>query len=133
MCAPGVASFSNGPTTRDWAISAAKYSSTTSGCSLVEIIFLRADLSEDEGLLKPSLKPWDIPEIKKWTKAVLGCSHKLFCHCVRSSGVVMAVASGGTKTVSEIPDKWVVQSLIQVVYDNKLASVPINGGLSSLR
>ena len=45
----------------------------------------------------------------------------------------MAVASGGTKTVSEIPDKWVIQSLIQVVYDNKLASVPINGGLSSLR
>ena len=132
MCALGVASFMNGLATRDWAISAAKYSSTTSGCSFAKIIFLRTDLSEDEGLLKPSLKPWDIPEIKKWTKGVLGCSDRLFCHCVRSIGL-MTVASGGTKTVSEIPDKWVVQSLIQVVYDNELASVPINGALSFLR
>ena len=127
------ASFSNGLATQDWAISAAKYSSTTDLYSFAEIIFLWADLSKDERLLKPSLKPWDIPGIKKWTKAVLGCSDGLFCHCVRSSGVVMAVASGGTKTVSDIPDKWVVQSLIQVVYDNELVSVPINGALSSLR
>ena len=32
----------------------------------------------------------------------------------------MAAASGGIKILSEIPVKWVVQSLIQVVYDNKL-------------
>ena len=45
----------------------------------------------------------------------------------------MVAASGGTKTLSKIPDKWVVQSLIQVVYDNELTSEPIEGALSSLR
>ena len=45
----------------------------------------------------------------------------------------MTAASGGTKILSEIPDKWVVQSLVQVVYDNKLTSEPIEGALSSLR
>ena len=48
---------------RDWVISAAKYSSTTSGCLVADMRFLRADLSEDVGLLKPSRKPWDMPEI----------------------------------------------------------------------
>ena len=39
MSAMGVASFLNEQATRDWAISAAMYSSTTSGCSFAEIIF----------------------------------------------------------------------------------------------
>ena len=40
-----------------------KYSSTTSGCLILEMRFLDAGLSEDVGFLKPSQKPWDMSKI----------------------------------------------------------------------
>ena len=45
----------------------------------------------------------------------------------------MAMASGATKMLPEIPVKRAVQSLIQVVYNDKPASGPVEGASSSFR
>ena len=115
MWASGIAVFLNGPTVWDLANSSAKYLSTTSGCRVAELRFLRADLRKDDGLLKLSLKPWDIPAVKKWTKALLGWLHRALCHCIWTNGVMMAVASDGTWMLVGTPVKWAVQLLIHVV------------------
>ena len=104
----GTVDLMNGPTTRCCAISAVRYSSTTSGCCNAPSKFFRADLSITGSWLNPIRKPWFKPEIKKVTSSLLGYSISRACHPLILSGVVTVAATEGTTTVSESPTKCLV-------------------------
>ena len=104
----GTVDLMNGPATRCCAISAVRYSSTTSGCCNAPSKFFRADLSITGSWLNPIRKPWVKPEIKKVTSSLLGYSISRACHPWILSGVVTVAATEGTMTVSESPTKCLV-------------------------
>ena len=77
-----------GPATLPWQHSSAKYSSTTSGFSLTEGMFVVADgristLRPSKLILKPSLIPLTRYDLKHWS----GLADRALSHCLHHRGV----------------------------------------------
>ena len=77
----------------------------TFGCSAADVRFLRADLSRVKSLLKPNLKPLEMPEIKNLPRELFGCPDRYLFHCVVTKGVVMFAASVGTLILTGVPSR----------------------------
>ena len=98
----------NGLAMQCCAISAVRYSSTTSGCCNEPSKFFHLDLNISGSRLNPIQKPWVRSGIMKVTSSLLGYSISRTCHPLILSGVVIVAATEGTMTVSESPAKYLV-------------------------
>ena len=85
---------------RDSSNSFARYSSTTSGCSTAETMFLWSDLRVCREVLQSNRKPDVIAEIKKCVSVLSNWATMWLCHNSETSGVLILVASDGTIMLS---------------------------------